>query len=254
MARTKMAARKHGGNKRKLDVPADAESDRPAKRTPSKPAAQPRQTDLDETIAMMDPALLADHFAKCVRKYFTNSSSIELEEQYLPTKSFRNTTAFDKPHAGTKLPEFLEQFAENGKAELSACEEEASPHTLIIAPSGIRTADLNRELRVFNTEESKVAKLIAKHMKLHENIDYMRKNKVGIAVGTPTRVKDLIDADAMKTSDIRRIVVDGSYKDEKKRSIFEMEELFRPLLALLNMEQIRKRYGAEEDKVEILVF
>ncbi|KAK5232150.1 Protein cms1 [Exophiala xenobiotica] len=244
MARTKMAARKHGGNKRKLDVPADAESDRPAKRTPSKPAAQPRQTDLDETIAMMDPALLADHFA----------NSIELEEQYLPTKSFRNTTAFDKPHAGTKLPEFLEQFAENGKAELSACEEEASPHTLIIAPSGIRTADLNRELRVFNTEESKVAKLIAKHMKLHENIDYMRKNKVGIAVGTPTRVKDLIDADAMKTSDIRRIVVDGSYKDEKKRSIFEMEELFRPLLALLNMEQIRKRYGAEEDKVEILVF
>jgi protein CMS1 len=58
----------------------------------------------------------------------------------------------------------------------------------------------------------------------------------------------------MKTSGIRRIVVDGSYKDEKKRSIFEMEELFRPLLALLNMEQIRKRYGAEEDKVEILVF
>ncbi|KAK5444289.1 Protein cms1 [Exophiala xenobiotica] len=244
MARTKMAARKHGGNKRKLDVSADAESDRPAKRTASKPAAQPRQTELDETIAMMDPALLADHFA----------NSIELEEQYLPTKSFRNTTAFDKPHAGTKLPEFLEQFAENGKAELSTCEEEAAPHTLIIAPSGIRTADLNRELRVFNTEESKVAKLIAKHMKLHENIDYMRKNKVGIAVGTPTRVKDLIDADAMKTSGIRRIVVDGSYRDEKKRSIFEMEELFRPLLALLNMEQIRKRYGAEEDKVEILVF
>ncbi|KAK7883704.1 Protein cms1 [Exophiala xenobiotica] len=244
MARSKMAARKHGGNKRKLDVPADAESDRPAKRTASKPAAQPRQTDLDETIAMMDPALLADHFA----------NSIELEEQYLPTKSFRNTTAFDSPHAGTKLPEFLEQFAENGKAELSTCEEEAAPHTLIIAPSGIRTADLNRELRLFNTEESKVAKLIAKHMKLHENIDYMRKNKVGIAVGTPTRVKDLIDADAMKTSGIRRIVVDGSYKDEKKRSIFEMEELFRPLLALLNMEQIRKRYGAEEDKVEILVF
>merc|ERR1711939_943186 len=229
MARTKMAARKHGGNKRKLDVTADAESDRPAKRPTSKSAAQSRQTDLDETIAMMDSALLADHFAKCIRKFFPNSSSIELEEQYLPTKSFRNTTAFDKPHVGTKLSEFLEKFAENGKAELSTCDEEAAPHTLIIAPSGIRTADLNRELRIFNTEGSKVAKLIAKHMKLQENIDYMRKNKVGI-------------------------VVDGSYRDEKKRSIFEMEDLFRPLLALLNKEQIRKRYGAEEDKVEILVF
>jgi len=150
---------------------------------------------------MMNPTLLADHFAKCVRKCFSEKSEIEFEDDYLPTKSFLDTTTFDRVHTSANLPAFLEQFAEKGRAELSTCEEKATPHTLVVTPSGIRTAFLNRELRIFNTEESKVAK-----------------------------------------------------RDEKKRTIFEMAELFRPLMALLNIQPIRQRYGSQDNKVDLLVY
>jgi protein CMS1 len=255
MSRTKAKARKTGGLKRKLDDTDHLDNDPPSKRTvaPVAAAVKPEPSEVDEAIARMDPALLADHFAKYVRKHSKESSSIELDDEYLPTKSFRDTTDFDKGHTAANLPEFLERFSENGKTALSSCDEKATPHTVVVVSSGIRTADLNRELRVFNTEESKVAKLIAKHMKLKANIDYLAHTKVGIAIGTPARLKDLIEVDALKTSGIKRVVVDASYQDEKKRTIFEMKDLFLPLMALLNLTQLRQRYG-NEDRIEILVF
>lgn len=253
MTRTKERARKRGSTKRKLDQTEPTDGERPAKQPTTENAAAKRQISVDETIAMMDPALLADHFAKCIRRALPNNSTIELEEKYLPTKSFQNTTTFESPRTGANLPAFLEQFSKTQEEEPSMSDETGTPHTIVITPSGIRTADLTRELRVFNTEQSKVAKLIAKHMKLKDNVEYMKNTKVGIAVGTPMRVKDLIDADALKTDRIQAIVVDGSYRDEKKRTIFEMDELFRPLMLLLNLDRLRQRYGAE-DKIDILVF
>lgn len=253
MAEEKKQGQQQSGTKRRLDDATDGSIEPPTKRTTPKAASRHEQIEVDETIAMMDPALLADHFAKFVRKAFPDSSSIELEEQFLPTKAFLNSIDFDKPHAAANLPEFLEKFSKEGKKGLTSCDGKASPHTLVVTASGIRTADLTRELRVFNSENAKVAKLIAKHMKLKDNVDFIQKTKVGIAIGTPGRLKDLIDAGAIKTKSIRRIIVDGSYRDQKKRTVFEMDELFRPLLALLNVEEIRQRYGAE-DKIEILVF
>lgn len=227
--------------------------DPPAKRVALEDASAPKSEDVKQTVAAMDPALLADHFAKCLRKCFPKKSSIEFEDDDLPTKAFLDTTMFDSAHTGANLPAFLEQFTKNGKAELTTCEAKASPHTLVITSSGMRTADLTRELRVFNTKNSKVAKLIAKHMKLTDNAKYLAETKIGIAIGTPARLKDLIDQDALETRGLRRIVVDGSYGDEKKRTIFDMDELFRPLMALLNVPSIRQRYGGE-DQVVLLVY
>lgn len=245
-----MAARKgRDGLKRKREA-ADSEG-KPTKKT-SLPK-RPIQTEADEAIASMGPSLLADHFAKSIRKEFPDSSSLELEDQYLPTKAFRDTTAFDKTHVAPNLPDFLEKFTENGKDALVHCEEGSGPHTLVITSSGIRTADVARELRVFNSAECQVAKLIAKHMKLKANVEHMKKNRVGIAISTPMRLRDLADADALKLEDVKRIVVDGSYKDEKKRSIFELNELFCPLVELLNRIEIRQRYGSATP-VEIMVF
>ncbi|EXJ79466.1 hypothetical protein A1O3_08968 [Capronia epimyces CBS 606.96] len=249
----KMKGHKVAGTKRSLNDAADSGLEPPTKRAAPEAAMRQQQTEVDETIAMMDPALLADHFAKFVRKSFPDSSSIELEDQFLPTKAFLNTSDFNKRHTAVNLPEFLEKFSDKGKTGLSSCDDKASPHTLVVTSSGIRTADLTRELRVFNNENVKVAKLIAKHMKLKDNVEYMQKTRVGIAIGTPGRLKDLIDAGALKPKGIRRIVVDGSYRDQKKRTIFEMNELFQPLMTLLNSDELRQRYGTD-DKIDILVF
>ncbi|OCT55121.1 Protein cms1 [Cladophialophora carrionii] len=204
--------------------------------------------------AVGDPALLADRLAKYIQKYCPNSSPIELEEQYLPAKAFLDTTGYDRDRVAANLPQFIERFSPEGKTGLSTCDEKASPHTLVVTSSGIRTADLYRELRVFQNAETKVGKLIAKHMKLRDNIEYMLGNKIGIAISTPFRFKQLVDADALKTEKLRRIVVDGSYCDEKNNTIFMMAQTFNPLVTLLNEKSIRQRYGDGKDNIEILVF
>jgi len=227
-----------------------------AKEESTEKTSKPRraeQTESDDVIAKMNPSLLADHFAKSTRKSFPDSSPIELEDLYLPTKAFKKASDFDEPRLAHNMPGFLEKTTENGKAGLVHLEAGKGPHTLVITSAGIRTADLARVLRVFNSEESQVAKLIAKHMKLKENIKHMKKNPVGIAISTPMRLRDLIDADALNLDDVKRIVVDGSYQDEKRRSIFEIKEVFRPLVELLSRAELKQRYGSDAP-VEIVVF
>ncbi|EXJ63669.1 hypothetical protein A1O7_00004 [Cladophialophora yegresii CBS 114405] len=225
----------------------------PSKLTSAKAAKTPRELPSAQD-AVADPALLADRFAKYIQKYSPNSSPIELEEQYLPTKAFLDTTVYDRDRVAANLPQFIERFSPEGKVGLSNCDDKASPHTLVVTSSGIRTADLYRELRVFQNEESKVGKLIAKHMKLRDNIEYMLGNKIGIAISTPFRFKQLVDADALKTGKLRRIVVDGSFRDEKNNTIFTMPQTFNPLVVLLNEKTIRQRYGEGKGNIDILVF
>lgn len=76
---------------------------------------------------------------------------------------------------------------------------------------------------------------------------------MGMGVGTPIRLHDLIKADALKLDHLKRIVVDGSHVDQKKRGIFDMKDTLTPLLNFLGDEKMRSRYGAKE-KVEILVY
>jgi len=256
MSITKASVRKGGSSqlKRKRDDPGNNGSSQSAKKAALTPLSRPEQTEYDESIGIMDTNLLADHFAKATRRHYSNSTSIELDDKTLPSKAFRDTASFEEPRLAKHLASFLEKFAEEGKDGLSKCDQVATPHTLIIAPSGIRTADLVRVLRVYNTDESKVAKLFAKHMKLKDNIEYIQKTKVGIGIGTPTRLKDLIEAGAIKVEGLRRIVVDGSYRDEKKRTIFDMGDTFRPTLDLLNMEPIKRKYAHPGDGIDILVF
>ncbi|OAP58143.1 hypothetical protein AYL99_07233 [Fonsecaea erecta] len=204
--------------------------------------------------AVADPALLSDHFAKYILKWFPESSTIELEDRYLPTKAFLDTTSYDRDRVAENLPDFLERFSAGSKEALSTCDEVATPHTLVLTISGMRTADLARQLQVFKSEDCKVGKFIAKHMKLEMNAEFLRQYKVTIAMGTPGRLNQLLEAGAMKTEGLQRIVVDGSYRDAKNSSIFTNGQIFRPMLALLNNDSIRQRYGAEHHKIDLLVF
>lgn len=77
-------------------------------------------------------------------------------------------------------------------------------------------------------------------------------HRIGIGVGTPARIQDLIKAEALKTSDLKRIVIDGSYIDQKKRSIFDMKEIFVPLLDFLSHKKLKKRF--EDGNLQVLVF
>jgi len=75
-------------------------------------------------------------------------------------------------------------------------------------------------------------------------------SSIGIGVGTPARLQGLINAEALKTNNLRRIVVDGSHLDQKKRSIFSPKDTFTALLDLLSREDFKQRYG----DLQVLVF
>lgn len=49
-------------------------------------------------------------------------------------------------------------------------------------------------------------------------------------------------------------MIDGSHIDQKKRGIFDMKEVFSPLLRLLTREQFREQYGPKEKSLKVLVY
>ena len=49
-------------------------------------------------------------------------------------------------------------------------------------------------------------------------------------------------------------MIDASHIDQKKRGILEMKEIQVPLIAWLGQKQLRERYGASKDGIEILFY
>lgn len=91
------------------------------------------------------------------------------------------------------MPEFVEKFAAKPELLSRADKTAGSPHTLIVAGAGLRSADIVRAMRKFQGKNCAVAKLFAKHMKVAEQVSFLTKQRVGMGVGTPARLSELIE-------------------------------------------------------------
>ena len=97
--------------------------------------------------------------------------------------------------------------------------------------------------------------MFAKHIKLKEAIETVQTMRMGIGVGTPQRVSDLLDNGALKTDKLERIVVDASFIDGKKRGVLDMRETVAPLARLLARPELKGKYLEDEStKVEVIFF
>lgn len=186
------------------------------------------------------------------------------------------------------MPAFLEKFSGNTTKLWSASKKNGAPHTIIVAVAGIRAADLarymkhfrafedfqltcSRVVRKFHTKDAKVAKLFGKHIKMQDAIKFLKSTRTGIAVGTPARIKDLLDdgsspnavmaeniADfltgALATDRLERIVIDCSYIDQKKKGILETKETQIALIQLLGEKQLRERYNSDSGSIDLLFY
>lgn len=61
-------------------------------------------------------------------------------------------------------------------------------------------------------------------------------------MGTPDRLIALLEEQALSTANLKRVVIDVSYIDQKKRGILDMKELHEPLIKLL----LRKEFVGED--------
>ncbi|KAL4924924.1 uncharacterized protein BDV17DRAFT_284370 [Aspergillus undulatus] len=209
---------------------------------------------VDEAIGKMDGRLLADHFAQKARRHNKEITAVELDDLSVPDSAFLDTSSFTSPRTLENLPDFLKAFSHKGEKLADSSEQKGTPHTIVVSSAGLRSADVVRALRTFSTKESPIGKLFAKHIKLSEAKQFLERVRMGVGAGTPARISDLIDSGSLKLDELKRIVIDGSYVDQKQRGIFDMKETHMPLLQLLTRSEFRERYGAKDKKIEILVF
>jgi len=268
--------------KRKREDDSKTESKRAAKRKRSKKPkdiaddALDAETGVNHAISHMESQLLADHIAQRTKRFQKDLSLVELEDLHIPATAIVDTTDFGEQRTMENLPAYLEKYvgkvtSKNKKNRIQdAPKEKGRPHTLVIAGAGLRAADLTRSLRQFQTKESKVAKLFAKHIKLKEAIEEVKKTRMNIGVGTPQRVIDLLDDGMLGTNEcvlvtnkrigalssiaLERIVIDASHIDQKKRGVLDMKETQAPLVQLLARKEFQDRYTATEGRIQLLFF
>ncbi|CAN8100686.1 unnamed protein product [Discula destructiva] len=276
---SKIAVGKSNAKKRKVPVDDAFEehaltSPQPAGPTPKKQKPKQKKNtkpsneedalfDLDLGIntmfARMDPDLLADYVAACTKRFGTDLSPVELSDLYVPAGAIRDTTSFAEARVKEKLPDFLESCVA-GESEVeqkrlgSAPKEKGAPHTIIVAGAGLRAADLVRAARKFQKKDSLVAKLFAKHFKVAEQVDFLKKNRTGIAIGTPARLIDLLENGGLSVQHLKRIVIDVSHIDQKKRGIMDMKDTMLPLAKWLSRKEFKDRYTADRNPIELLFF
>ncbi len=67
--------------------------------------------------------------------------------------------------------------------------------------------------------------LFAKHFKLADQVKYLAKTRVSIAVGTPARVAKLLAEGALKMTPQSVVLLDVGHRDSKKRSLLTLREV-----------------------------
>ncbi|KAI9875236.1 MAG: hypothetical protein M1830_008718 [Pleopsidium flavum] len=250
-------------NKRKRDAASELAVDKTIKRKKKRKTRAIEDDDLDvqlglnNAIGRMDGQLLADYVAQRTKRFGGDLSLVELEDRHIPEKAFIDTSSWAKPRKLSSLAEFLEHYSTiSGQAKnlSSSSKLKGAPHTIVVTGAGLRAADLTRALRTFQTKDATVAKLFAKHIKLKDALQFVKSTRIGIAVGTPTRLTDLLDNGALSLEKLERIVVDGSHIDQKKRGILDMKETQIPLMQFLNRKGLKDRYGITLHGVNLLFY
>ncbi|KAK7209565.1 hypothetical protein V2G26_016743 [Clonostachys chloroleuca] len=209
---------------------------------------------INTLFSRMDSQLLADHIAQKTTRFGTELSPVELSDISITAGSITDTSSWQEQRILTNLPDFLEQFSEDKEGLSRSSKKPGSPHTLIVAGAGLRAADIVRAVRKFQTKNCAVAKLFAKHMKIEEQITYLKSKKTGIAVGTPARLADLIDNGALSLENLERLVVDASHIDQKKRGVMDMKDTMMPLARFLARKEFKEKYAAEEKPLSLLFY
>ncbi|KAK9062633.1 hypothetical protein SSX86_019821 [Deinandra increscens subsp. villosa] len=100
--------------------------------------------------------------------------------------------------------------------------EPGSPSLLTISLSALRSLELFRGLKPF-TKDCHAAKLFAKHLKIEDQVSCL-KNHVNVACGTPSRIKKLIDMEALGLSRLSVVVLD-MHMDVKGYSLFNIPQI-----------------------------
>lgn len=161
-------------------------------------------------------------------KEFESANGIQLSS--LELENFKDTCILKLSES---IPQDMDNLSEHMKASFGSSWKEAlckkvgnsepgSPTLLTISLSALRSLELFRSLKPF-TKDCHAAKLFAKHLKVEEQVSCL-KDHVNVACGTPSRIKKLIDMEALGLSRLSVVVLD-MYTDVKGYSLFSIPQI-----------------------------
>jgi protein CMS1 len=156
-------------------------------------------------------------------------SAIEADEVLLEDKHF--AICNDLTHTSMS---YLKSLVPHWKRTIKNFHgQPGSPVILIICSAGLRAVHFIREISDFKTGGCKIAKLFAKHFKLQDQVKFLSKTVVHMAVGTPNRITQLLQSGGLHLDHVKYIVLDWSHRDLKQRRLTDMRETRTDLMELL---------------------
>ncbi|KAJ1116912.1 hypothetical protein NDU88_005117 [Pleurodeles waltl] len=163
-----------------------------------------------------------------VVQHFENKRSvIEMEELQLPDSCFLPPS--DLTHT---LSSYLKEICPKWVKLCKNHKKKKSLLVLIVCSSAHRALDLIKLLTVFKGD-AKVLKLFAKHIKIKEHIKLLEKGVAHLGVGTPGRIKALIDQDGLSLESLKYLVLDWNWRDQKLRRMMDIPEVKKETIELL---------------------
>jgi protein CMS1 len=85
-----------------------------------------------------------------------------------------------------------------------------APTLIFVAEAALRVVEVTRALKdgkLRGDKGGEVAKLFARHFKLQDHVSYLKRTKVGAAVGTPGRIGKLLEAGECICAECREFVL-----------------------------------------------
>lgn len=173
----------------------------------------------------------------------SNNSVTQIEKDEINDECFVNSSFTSEQRTLSNISSFIKQVYPNWKKNLGKPPKESDykgqPSVLVVTQSAIRAVEVIRALNEFS-KYCKVGKLFSKHMKVKEQVEYLQKSVVKIAVGTPNRLIKLAENESLDMNKLDLLVIDYTFKDSKNRNIFEIPEIRKDLLTFIKQHCINR--------------
>lgn len=193
------------------------------------------------------PEVIADYINNKIRQKNSELSALELSELYLNKSDFRSTSEInDKPRNLDNLSAFIDSKFKNMLPNTSKKNKKASKNKKqkddeseskderkfisILSMSAIRACDIHRALRDIPGAS---LKLINKN-KLHVDLNLVKSTRSRVLCCTPGRLLKVLDSEELqlKGEEIKIVILDNSYLDQKQQNVMDIKETFECLKAL----------------------
>ncbi|KAJ8253481.1 hypothetical protein GJAV_G00213420 [Gymnothorax javanicus] len=212
-----------------------------------KPKRRRKKKTITDVLATSEPkAGTPADLQKLVHDYYSDKRSvIELEDLQLPDSCFLASN--DLTHS---LSSYLKEICPKWAKVQRLHTEKRSLVLLIICSSALRTIELIKQLTAYKGE-AKVIKLFAKHIKVEEQVKLLDKSVTHIGVGTPGRVRALIEREGLGLQALRFLVLDWNWRDQKQRRMVDIPEVKGDLLKLMEAGLMK---GCQEGGIKLGLF